>query len=414
MAARRVSLKLAASAIESKLNADHTDHAGAWLACACGKPARYSGRRDKPLVTVLGPITLSRAYYHCAACEAGFCPRDRAMGIEATDISPAVTRMVGIVGAMMSFEKGAEILLELAAIELCTKHVERAAETLGAEIAADERAHVQRDSETAPEITMYCGIDGTGIPMRASELVDRVGKQPDGSAKTREVKLCAFFTAESRDKKGKPVRDEGSVTYSAAIESAASTDQAEVPSEFTQRVLREARRRGFDLAPQQAVLGDGALWIWALADMEFPNATQIVDIFHAKEHLSELAKTLFGADGKRRDEWAEQRHRELDDGRMDDLLQALDQHVQASKEAKKCRAYFWRNRLRMRYPEFRAAGLCVSTGVVEAACRTVVGERLKCSGMHWTVRGANAIAALRCSRLSQQRFSDFWDRRGAA
>ena len=148
--------------------------------------------------------------------------------------------------------------------------------------------------------------------------------------------------------------------------------------------------------------------------MEFPNATQIVDIFHAKEHLSELAKALHGSDARRCDEWAEQRHRELDDGRMDDLLQALDQHVQANKQAQKCRTYFWRNRHRMRYPEFRAAGLCVSTGVVEAACRTVVGERLKCSGMHWTVRGANAIAALRCSRLSQQRFSDFWDRRAAA
>lgn len=407
-------LKLAAAAVEARLNADHSDHVGAWLACpCCGKPARYAGRRDKPLTTALGPITLSRAYYHCATCGTGFCPRDRAMGIEQREISPAVTRMIGIVGAEMSFEKGAEMLRELAAIELCTKQVERSAEALGAEIAADEQARVEHDSDTPPDVTMYCSIDGTGVPMRASELVNRAGKQPDGSAKTREVKLCAFFTAESRDKDGKPVRDEGSVTYSAAIESAASTDTAEVPSEFAQRVLREAHRRGFDGAPRRVVLGDGALWIWALAEMQFPDAIQIVDIFHAKQHLSDLAKVLFAADGKRCKEWAERRHRELDEGRQDDLFRALDEHVEASKEAKNCRAYFYRNRHRMRYPEFRAMGLCVATGVVEAACKTVVGDRLKCSGMHWTVRGANAIAALRCSRLSN-RFADFWDRRAAS
>lgn len=399
--------------IELKINADHSDHAGAWLVCSCGKPARYSGRRDKHVVTVLGPITLSRAYYHCTACEHGFCPRDRTMDIEGTDLSPSVTRMVGTVGAMMSFEKAAEVLLELAAIELCTKRIERAAESLGAEIAADERTHVQPDDAAAPLATMYCGIDGTGIPMRASELVDRPGKQPDGSAKTREVKLCAFFTAESRDKDGKPMRDEGSVTYSAAIESAASADTDDLPSEFGQRVLREAGRRGFDRAPRLVVIGDGALWIWKLAEMEFPTAIQIVDIFHALEHLSNLSKTIHGADAHRCKGWAAQRHLELNEGRFDDLLQALDQHVNDSKDAKNCRAYFARNRQRMRYPDFRAMGLCVSTGVVEAACKTVIGDRLKCSGMHWTVRGANAIAALRCSRLSN-RFSDFWDRRAAA
>ena len=359
-------------------------------------------------------MALGRAYYHCEECEAGFCPRDCALGLAGTSLSPAVARMNGQAAAMVSFEETHELLRDLAGVEVATKQVERTAEALGREIAEDERRVVEPPTVDEPVVpTMYLGMDGTGVPMRAAELLDRKGKQPDGSSKTREVKLVTVWSAEDRDEQGIPVRDRGSVTYSAAIESAAHRDVDEAPSKFPRRVEREARRRGFDAAQRQVVLGDGALWIWNLADEYFANAIQIVDLFHAKQHLFDVAKAIFGATSDLAKQWGKQRRDELDDGNLEGVLAALHVHAIAIDEARKCLDYFTRNRSRMRYPEFRAQGLCVSTGVVEAGCKVAIGTRCKRTGMHWTVAGVDAIIALRCCKLSG-RFEDFWERRSTA
>lgn len=412
---RHRALAVAARAVEQRLNADHTDHAGAQRPCpGCGAPAHYAGRRDKCVTSVLGELRLERAYYHCDACAAGFCPRDAALGVQGASLSPGVTRMVGQVGAMVSFEEGHALLRALAGVEVATKHVERAAEALGRAIAQDERGVVEPPPANEPIApTLYLGLDGTGVPMRPSEREGRPGKQPDGSSKTREVKLCTVWSAEGRDKEGTPVRDAGSVTYSAAIESAASKDTDATPSAFAARVAREATRRGFDQAPRRAVLGDGAPWIWNLATEHFPGAIQIVDRFHAKQHLSDVGKAVYGATSARARAWARARHDELDAGDLDAVLQALRAHAATHDDARKCVDYVERNRERMRYPEFRAAGLCTSTGVVEAGCKVAIGTRCKRAGMHWTVAGVDAIIALRCCLLSG-RFEDFWERRSAA
>jgi len=319
--------------------------------------------------------------------------------------------MVGLASALVSFAETSELMRELAGVSVDPKRVERAAEALGREIADDERSVVDPQPPAAP--TMYLGLDGTGVPMRASELAGRQGKQSDGTAKTREVKLVTLWTAETADERGVPVRDRGSVSYSAALESAACRDTDRELSEFAQRVSREARRRGFDRAPRQVVLGDGAPWIWNLAEEIFPSAIQIVDIFHAKGHLWDVAKAIYGPGTDLGERWAKQRRDELDQGNLDAIFDALAAHQTTHDEARKCLAYLTNNRARMRYPSFRAQGLCVSTGVVEAGCKVAIGARLKRAGMHWTVAGADAIIALRCSRLSR-RFDDFWTRRAAA
>ena len=319
--------------------------------------------------------------------------------------------MVGRVGALVSFEEGHELLHELGGVEVPTKHVERAAEALGHEIATDERHVVEPPPDGEPVApTLYLGMDGTGVPVRKAEVLGRAGKQPDGAAKTREVKLCTVWSAEGRDDEGTPVRDAGSVTYSAAIESAAQLDTDERSSAFAARVEREAQRRGFTRAARRVVLGDGAVWIWNLASDHFPGAIQIVDRFHAKQHLSDVGKAVYGATSELAHAWARARHDELDAGDLDAVLCALHTHAAAHDDARKCIDYVERNRERMRYPEFRAAGLCTSTGVVEAGCKVAIGTRLKRTGMHWSVRGANAIIALRCCMLSG-RFEDFWERR---
>lgn len=417
VACRRQALALAARLLADHLNADSSDDAGPWLPCPrCQGPARYAGRHTKTFTTALGPLPLSRAYYHCAPCDAGFCPRDRALGLADASLSPAVTRMVGTAAALTSFAESSELLGALAGLAVDAKQVERTAEALGREIAADERQHVVpvADTEIAP--TLYLGLDGTGVPMRKADLAGRPGKQADGTATTREVKLCTIWSAEGRDAEGGPVRDAGSVSYSAAIERAATRDTDATCSAFAQRVEREAHRRGFDRARRRAVLGDGAPWIWNIASEYFPEAIQIVDRFHAKEHLSNVAKILYGVPSDVGDAWGKARHAELDAGQLHAIVAALVRQYRSRRdptkraEVRKCIGYLWVNRRRMRYPAFHAQALCTSTGVVEAGCKVAVGTRLKRAGMHWTVRGANAIIALRCCKLSG-RFEDFWERR---
>ena len=229
-----------------------------------------------------------------------------------------------------------------------------------------------------------------------------------GPAKTREVKLGCVFTQTGLDEKGRPVRDQGSTTYVGAIETS---------EEFAGRIFAEAIRRGSRRADKTIVLGDGALWIWNLADEHFPGAIQIVDLYHAREHLSELAKILYGPGTPKAKAWADLRIVELDAGNVETVISSMNRlrpsTTAQQDELRRSVAYFQTNAHRMRYADFRQQGLFVGSGVIEAGCKTIAGRRLKQSGMRWTVRGANAIVALRCCELSG-RWESFWEARSAA
>ena len=377
--ARRVALQIMGQAVAHRLNADHSDDRGPRLSCGCGGEARFAGRRSKVFTTALGPLTLERAWYHCERCHNGFSPRDRTLGMEDTFLSPAALRMIGIAAARTSFEGSSALLRELAGLAIAPKTVERHAEALGREIAGDECRVIE--PERCDAATLYLGLDGTGVPARKTEVEGRRGKQPDGSARTREAKLAVVWSAQTSDKEGRPVRDPGSATYNAAIETIATRDTDTEPAPFARRVLREAERRGFDTAQRRVILGDGAPWIWNFADEHFPDAIQVVDIFHAKGHLFEVARAIYGIGSEIGDRWARKRREELDEGRVGDVIAALRGHAGTCEEARKNAEYFSNNRERMNYPKFRAMGLCVASGVVEGGCKNIVGARLKQGGM---------------------------------
>lgn len=409
-ASKRCALRLAAQALEKYLNQDHSDHSGPHVPCRCGQPARWVERRSKTFHTVLGAVTLDRAYYHCARCGTGFCPRDRDLGLEGGSESAGIQRMCSLAAAMVSFAESQMLVRELAGVEVSAKRVERCAKRIGAEVAADEKECAEPIDTGAPLPHTFClSMDGTGIPVRRSEVAGRVGKDPGSPAKTREVKLCVVWSADSRDQEGKPVCDQGSISYSAAIESAAVRDTDGERSDFAERVLRESTRRRFTEAATTEVVADLAPWIWNITKELFPFAEQIGDRFHVKEHLATVAKDLFAAGSQKAKDWTQDRWDQLDLGTFDDLLQEVHSHARQSEEAAKCHQYLLNNRDRMRYPEFEAAGLCTSSGVTEGGCKNAIGARLKRSGMHWTVHGADTIIALRCCILSG-RFQDVWER----
>jgi hypothetical protein len=252
-------------------------------------------------------------------------------------------------------------------------------------------------------------MDGTGVPVVKKETAGRKGKLDGLPAHTREAKLGCVFTQTKWDKEGFAIRDLDSTTYIGAIETA---------EQFGKRLYVEAWKRGWSCAEKKVVIGDGAEWIWNLAQQHLPGALQIVDLFHARQHLWDLARLLYPIDIRRRNAWIGiHQKRWLDKGKIAKLVTSLRQIRTADADlAKKIRNeadYFATNALRMQYPKFRNQHLFVGSGVIEAGCKTVIGHRLKQSGMFWSVKGANSILTLRCSHLSG-RFEDYWESRRAA
>jgi hypothetical protein len=379
---RTTALRIGAEVMESMLNLSGGPIMSS-ITLGNGTTANYVGNREKTFVCVVGDITLSRAYYIDENGK-GYFPQDELLGFDKDSLSGGVKQMIGHTAGRLSFQESSLIIKELAGLHIESKQIERAAEALGEEIRQAESTEIEE--ETPCSNTMYLGMDGSGCPVRKEETEGRKGKQPDGSAKTREAKLAVIYSADSRDKDGKPSRDTGSVSYNAAIESAATLDVDNSLSAFAKRVERETQRRGFDKASRQVIIGDGAKWIWNIADEQFPEAIQIIDLFHAKGTISNAAKAIFGINSDFGAQWAKTCRDDLEAGKLDVIIGKLEPFTQKSKEARQCRDYLINNRARLNYPYFRSLGLSTSSAIVESGCKHVIGARVKQSGMHWTVR----------------------------
>jgi len=384
------------------------------IPCSCGRQAHYHPQRSKPILTALGKVEVSRPYYLCPDCHSGQFPADIELDIENTEYSPGVRRMLAMVGQEAPFEHGRRQMKLLADLEVTTKAVERTAEAIGADIAAGEQQEIQRAVQLdlpivvgEPVPILYVLMDGTGVPVVRKETEGRRGKNEGEPAHTREVKLGCVFTQTKWDVKGYPIRDLDSTTYTGAIETA---------EEFGKRIYLEAWKRGWSRAAKKVVMGDGSEWIWNQAQLHFPDATQIVDLYHGSQHLWESARKLHPNDEVSQNRWIMIHQAWLENGKIETLVSSLrsieTSHAELGMKIRTEADYFEKNAERMRYPEFRRQHLFVGTGVIEAGCKTMIGARCKRSGMFWTVRGANAILALRCCQFNG-RFEDYWEARRA-
>jgi hypothetical protein len=371
------------------------------------------GLRNKDLVTILGAVRYRRTMFQCPQCAQTRYVGDEALDIVGTSRSPGLRRMMARAGAKSTFKEARDDLRLYAGLHVSAKDVERVAETIGEDVqrwtkrecdALLEQTPVPAEKASIP--ILYIELDGTGVPMIPRELKGRKGKQADGSAKTREVKLGCVFTQTTTDENGYPVRDPDSTTFVGAIEGT---------EDFGWRLYAEALRRGLLQAERVVVLGDGAEWIRNLAEMHFPQATLIIDLYHAREHVSDLCKLLWPHDQERMEQQRAQWWDFLDQDGVETLVaQALQcLPTTASESQKKVRReinYLQKNKDRMRYASYRTQGLFVGSGVIEAACKSLIGQRLKQSGMKWSLRGANAIISLRCM-MQSDRLEDYWEDR---
>jgi len=407
-ATKDVMLRCGALALERLL--EYADGSAPDKTCVCGGIFSVQKRVGKTIMTVMGPVRIARTYQRCGDCGSWRVPEDTVLDVEKTGFSPGLRRMMARTGAEVCFDKARDMIRELAGIEITDKDVERIAEAIGADIARKEEEKKEAamadelpDSNEKPLI-LYIAPDGTGVPVLKRETEGRKGKSADGIARTREVKLGAIFTQTYKDKKGRPVRDPFSTSYVGKIESA---------EDFGKRLYAEAHQRGLANAKQVVVIGDGAQWLWNLADLHFGKAVQILDYYHACEYIHKLAKTLYPEDELGRKRWLKPLLDCLWDGEIErvfTMLRSLKLKGKKKEIAEEMISYFENNKNRMKYDEYRAKNLFIGSGVVEAGCKSVIGQRLKQSGMHWSVRGANSIIALRCC-IESGNFESYWESR---
>lgn len=371
------------------------------------KPGQRRKRREMITVQgIFGSFPLERDYYYHPGKRQGHHLADAALGLEGGH-TPALARLVCLEGAEeTSYQQAEDHLRETGGIELPARQIQRLVQRVGPDAQAWQEREVQ-PAECAPcdAAVMYVSADGTGAPMRKSELAGRSGKQADGTAKTRQVYLGCVFTQDKVDEAGHPLRDWESTSYVSSLDSI---------DEFVPLRRREAIRRGMGTAAKLVLLIDGAEGLAHMGRLCFPDALQIVDFFHAMEHAAEVLEALLGSkehpDYKPRlRRWAKRLLRNGVSGLITQSHQEARQHGRA-EAVEATLGYFLNNVPRMQYGTFRAQGLFIGSGVIEAGCKTLIGSRCKQSGMFWSVAGVENILAFRCIHASQ-RLDTFWKTR---
>lgn len=346
--------------------------------------------------TLFGDVPVIRNYYHRPADGAGRFPLDEALGL-IDGYTPGVAALIGRCAAEHPFTQAETAFRAYTGLAVDARQFPRLAERIGPLVERFLRANLASTEGTPPRV--YVATDGTGAPLRHEELKGRKGRQPDGSAQTHEIKVGAIFTQHPIAGE-KPWRDLASNTY------VATTQRAEP---FGQMMRAEFCRR-FPIPPAEvAFLGDGAAWNWELRRIFFPMALGIVDFYHAAEHVGQVVDLIEDrhtpTGRKRRRRWVKLLLR----GRLDAFLTEARMAFPPTQRVagEKALDYFEKNRERMRYRYFRDHGYFIGSGVVEAACKTIVAQRLKGSGMHWSEAGLSHILSIRTALLSR-RYEDFW------
>ena len=421
--------------LERSLEADRSDcgAANAPVCAGCGGRTRYVCRERSRTETALGAVRVAMGRYSCVDCGRSARPRASRLDIEGS-MTPMARRMASELGSSCCYGEADRLLNVVGGVNFGAKRVERATRAVG------EDAEARRTELLSPSISVVGGegsaadaegasndpsfdgppvrkplkdgrilcvaLDGTGIPARSSETAGRSGRD-GGRATTREAKVGAAWLSEPDGEGGmRTVPD--TVRYFAAVESAEDDGQGDSP--VARRLLRELAAMGFAPEDVGVALGDGAGWLRRLFGQWFPNAARVVDFFHAAEYLWEAARARHPRDDEAARRWAEKQCRRLKAGRMDEVLDALRTPGAGAEEHGRALRYLSERRGQMRYDEYLARGLPIGSGRAEAACKTVVGRRLKCTGMLWTVAGANPVLWVRCARLSGW-FDDYWNDR---
>lgn len=360
--------------------------------------------RMRKVETLFGPIDLRRPYYR--GDQNGRCPMDEILGLHGK-YTQSVTQLMCWAGAMDdSFELASETLNRFAGLDIPGRQIQRIVKKCSPKA---EKWNAERpdDTRAKPVDIINIQTDMTGIPVRLEELENIKGKAADGKPKTRQIKVgCVFTQTKGKDKERQ--RDPFSSSYIAEFAD---------PNDHAKALWDEALKRGYATAREKVFLGDGAEWIWNIASGRFKDAVQIVDFYHACEHLSTICKLIEDDEQLIRALFKKWRKRLKNNGLprlLYDIEQRADKLAPDLKQAVLNELpYFRKNSHRMTYRTFIRKGYFIGSGAVEGACRHIVAQRAKLSGMRWLCRGAQNVLSFR-SIIKSGHFDDFCNKWPAA
>ena len=374
----------------------------------CGGTAGIVANRSKGFLSLLGEFELVRSYYYCRQCGEGQFPREQMLRLTHQRLTPAAEEVVSMLGVQHSFAEVAERTLRKACgLRVSESTVERTTEAAGERLieqqqqrvkfGADEPWEWERDAQG--QACASVSLDATGVRQQGENGAAADGRMayvgmiynPRGAARTRERRKAS--TAHQ-------------VRYLAGFYTL---------DELGLELRRQAAQVGWDLAEVQLAFSDGGSGLEEFFRKNFPLAIIILDFWHAKEHLVELAKAVFGDDSAEEKEWLEARCHQLKHeggAAVRAVLEALDVsgRSEAVREAHRCETNYFRNHEhKMNYPDYLSHGWAIGSGPVESACKTVVNNRLNGSGMRWGSAGSNALCHLRALFLSERnQWESFW------
>lgn len=422
---------------------------------SCGHHQRLVGERPKELLTLLGKVKFRRPYYQCllgesspaqqqgegkteeVACSHGEAPADALWGVQERRTTAGVQAAVSYLCASLTLEEAAETFTRLLPLRMSARQALSLMQPVGESLATQEEeaasalwqeaaqaqtqpdggeARVQ-DEESQQQVIkrMYIELDGVLARMRRGSVEMEEKEQQRPGDVYREMKVGVVFQANrGRERSGLAPEvwvDEpadGTLRYVA---------QRTALGNFAHLLYTLAVQQGLQRAKQVVVLGDGARWIWRLVEEHFPGAVQIVDLWHAQEHVWEVAQAVYGRSTPEGIAWAKQGCSWLVHGEIETLVKSIEALPLVAPPPGQTRSvpeqavgYFTTNAERMRYPHFRAQGMHVGSGIAEAACKTVVSTRAKRAGMRWTPEGLDALLPLRTAVLNRT-YDAFWQDR---
>ena len=361
--------------------------------CACGALASYERMRSASVTTLLGRITLERARYTCKHCGERQAPLEQQLQFAAGGLSLGLQELLALLGATQdSFAQASAVRERLCLVQVCPNSARAATEALGALLAE----HAQAEVEHAQHAHQAPAASAPAPPQRSISMDGVLAHIHDAGWK--ELKVGCVYTTRPRRPRPRPAQVELHAEAQSYVAALAEADR------FGWQRWAEACRRGVSAATEVVVIGDGAHWIWNIAAEHFPQATQIVDWYHASQYIWRAAATIYGEGSSLRVAWAQQQLAALWDGRVGTVMAALEPFRAKGDGVQAALSYDTTHQARMDYPAYRARGLQIGSGTIESACKQLVSARLKLAGMIWDADGAEAVAVVRAWQKS-----DRWD-----
>jgi hypothetical protein len=384
------------------------------LPCACGGTLHYQRQREATVTSVFGRITYERAYYAGCQCGQGRAPVDDQYGLVPGAVTAGLAALLGLGGIELSFGESREWLSAFLLFEVSENTIRSETQALGA-VQEEREAKVCQQSQdldylqarlrekTPLPARLYGSLDAAKVRIepRAKE-----GKKPENTEAWRDMKVGCWYEAEPVPSKQRSTRQRDKFEREHAVFRAKNMRyycDIQEADKFGQLMWGTGCTVKADLVPELVFVCDGAVWIWNLVKLHYPHAIQIVDWYHAADHLKCVAQAAFPA-ASDRTAWLEPVTDDLWAGRVTSVIQACELLASRCEQARQAVTYFTNNAARMKYDQYREAGYLIGSGTVESGCKQIVTQRLKKPGAQWEVDGAVQTAKARAAWLSGE-----WD-----